>query len=85
MVVELPNGEIHTILDKALCQRICKELLGDDLYECLMGFMNEEWINFDCEAIEKIEDTIDNIRLFSTSKEEVICSLQSLMSYFENR
>lgn len=85
MVVELPNGETHAILDKASCQRTCKELLGDDLYECFIGFINEEQIYCDCEAIERIENTIDNIILFSTSKEEIICSLQSLMNYFENR
>lgn len=85
MVVELPDGKIYTILDKDSCQRTCKELLGDDLYECFMGVMNEDRIYYDCEAIERIENTIDDIRLFDTSKEEIICILQSLMSYFENR
>lgn len=85
MVVTLPDGSIETILDNNSCQRTCKELLGDDLYECFMGVMNENQIHYDCEAIERIENTIDNIILFNTSKEEIICSLQSLMSYFENR
>lgn len=49
MVVTLPDGSVETILDNSSCKRKSRDLLGDDLFECLYDSLGEEL----CEEVEK--------------------------------
>lgn len=73
MVVTLPDGSIETILGNNSCKRKSKELLGDDLFECLYNSLEEELYEevekdvenmycCDCDTKTNLQDSLDTIQ-----------------------
>ncbi|WP_195966851.1 hypothetical protein [Clostridium sp. 1001283B150210_160208_E6] len=85
MVVELPNGKVETVVSLDQCNRKCKELLGDDLYDCFQLYNKQKLIEKDMQAIDEIDRALYDIKLFSSDKDDIILTLNKLMTYFENR
>lgn len=85
MVVELPNGKVETFVSLDQCNRRCKELLGDDLYDCFQLYNKQKLIEKDIQAIDEIDRALYDIKLFSSDKDDIILTLNKLMTYFENR